>query len=212
VGGVRVEEPTAVGAELLDRFLRGHRPHRDHLLGPFQGRDFLIRRQVLQHALGDEDEREDEREGQQDVDGGPGEIDPEVADGAVRLPVTVAGEAAGERDRDGDPGGGRDEVVPGEARHLAQVAHRRFADVALPVRVGGEAGGGVEGRAGLHSGELLRVEGQHRLQPLDGVGDQQREQAEGEHGPGVGRPPLFLPVHAREAIDEPLEPSERPGE
>ena len=33
VGGVRVEEAAAVGAELLDRDLRGGRPHREQLLG-----------------------------------------------------------------------------------------------------------------------------------------------------------------------------------
>ena len=50
-----------------------------------------------------------------------------------KLPMPCAdlrGEAADQRDRDRDAGGGRDEVLHGQARHLREIAHRRFADVA----------------------------------------------------------------------------------
>ena len=36
--GIGVEEAAAIGAELLDRFLAGHRPERDDLLGAFERR------------------------------------------------------------------------------------------------------------------------------------------------------------------------------
>ena len=56
----------------------------------------------------------------------------------------VAREAADQRDRDRDAGRGRDEVVEGQPDHLREVAHRRLADVRLPVGVGGEAHRRVE--------------------------------------------------------------------
>ena len=73
---------------------------------------------VLDDALGAENERDDDGERQQDVEGGAGEIDPEVAK-AVDL---LAGEAAGDGDGDGDAGGGGGEVLHSERGHLDEVA------------------------------------------------------------------------------------------
>ena len=56
----------------------------------------------------------------------------------------AAREAADEGHEHCHAGGGRDEVLDGQAQHLCQVAHRALAAVALPVRVGDEADGGVE--------------------------------------------------------------------
>ena len=65
---VHVEEPAAVGAELLDRDLAGGRATRDQLLG--RALDGVGRREaveVLDDALAHEHEREHERERQQDA-------------------------------------------------------------------------------------------------------------------------------------------------
>ena len=100
VRGVHVEEAAAVGAELLDRDLRGRGPQREDLLGDaalpsgvrdrlvvlgqLDDRDLRVGAKCLHHALRDQDQREDDRERQQDVERGPGQVDPEVADGARR--------------------------------------------------------------------------------------------------------------------------------
>jgi len=70
--------------------------------------------------------------------------------------------------------------VEGQRRHLGEVAHRRFGDVALPVRVGGEADRGVEGQVRWHGIEPLGIEGQHVLQALDAVGDQRTHGTENQ--------------------------------
>ena len=50
---VGVEEAAAVGAEDLDRFLRGDRALRDRLLGAFERRRIDIGAEILRHALPD---------------------------------------------------------------------------------------------------------------------------------------------------------------
>ena len=64
---VHVEEPAAVGAELLDGDLAGDRPAGDELLGAAStvsaAREAV---EVLDHALAHEHDREDERQRQQD--------------------------------------------------------------------------------------------------------------------------------------------------
>ena len=84
-----------------------------------------------------------------------------------KLPIVsrlLAGDAANERDRERDAGRGRYEVVIRQPRHLREIAHRRFADVGLPVRVGRERGGGVEREIGCDAAQPLRVERQERLE------------------------------------------------
>jgi hypothetical protein len=118
------------------------------------------------------------------------------------LRAGLAREAAREREGDGYADGGGREVVPREPRHLREVAHRALAAVVLPVRVGREADGRVPGEIGWNGPELLRVEGQHVLQPLDGVRHEQAEGAEEEHRDRVALPavlPLWIdpaePIH-----------------
>ena len=60
----------------------------------------------------------------------------------------AAGDAADEGDGEGDADGGGPEVVRGEAEHLGEIAHRGLGRVGLPVGVGGEGDGGVEGEVG----------------------------------------------------------------
>ena len=52
--GIRVEEAAAVGAELLDRFLRRHRSLRNDLLGALNRRHFGVWVEILNRALRDE--------------------------------------------------------------------------------------------------------------------------------------------------------------
>src|SRR6266545_3031276 len=93
------------------------------------------------------------------------EIDPEASERLGAAGAGLAGEAARQRQGDADADGSRGEVVPRKPRHLREVAHRALAAVVLPIRVGREAGGGVEGEVGRDWPELLRIEGQKVLQP-----------------------------------------------
>ena len=78
---VGVEEPAAIGAQLLDGLLRGHRAARDDLPHAVQHVvDASRPGQRLQGALGYEDDRDHKRDRQQDVDRAADQVDPEVTD------------------------------------------------------------------------------------------------------------------------------------
>src|SRR5207253_4282547 len=113
MGAVRIEEPAAVAAVHLDRFLRSDRTHRDDLLAALEGDELAVGRQVLQNALRDEEERVEDADGEKHVDRRSNQIDPEVADRLSARTPAPAGEPArkGQRDADACRGGG--EVVPG---------------------------------------------------------------------------------------------------
>ena len=115
--------------------------------------------QILHYALRDENERDDETDRQQNPKERTREIDPEIADGLGFATRDAADESDGERDADCS---GR-EVVICEAGHLREIAHRRFGNVRLPVRVCGERSGGVPGEIGGDVGEFLRIESEHVL-------------------------------------------------
>ena len=78
--GVGVEEAAAIGAEHLDRDLRGDRADRDGLLGAFERGRIDIGAERLRHALPDQEQRVDDADRQQDVERAAGDIDPEIAD------------------------------------------------------------------------------------------------------------------------------------
>ena len=80
VGSVDVEEAAAVGAEHLDRDLRGDRAGGDGLPGAFEGRRLDGTGEVLRHPEGDQDEREHHADRQQDEECEADEVDPEVAE------------------------------------------------------------------------------------------------------------------------------------
>ncbi len=142
VRGVGVEEAAAIGAEHLDRDLRGDRADRDGLLGAFQRRRLDIGTERLRHALPDQEQRVDDADRQQHIERAAGDIDPEIADGAHR----GAGEAADQRHRQRDAGRRRQEVLVRQAQHLHQIGQRALAAVVLPVGVGDEGDRGVEGK------------------------------------------------------------------
>ncbi len=147
--------------------------------GPVEGHD---------DAAGDEDHGQHQGERQEDVVGATDEIGPEVAD-----PVAPgAGEAADEGHGDGHPDGGGDEVLDRQAGHLGQVRHRRLAAVVLPVRVGDEAPGGVEGDVRADALHALRVQRERALQPLQGVEQGDAGRREDEQAAGVLGPPLIV--------------------
>ena len=154
MGGVGVEEAAAVGAQHLDRFLRGDRPLRDRLLGALERMGHGVGVEVLRHTLPDQEQPIDDADGQQQVEHAAHQIDPEGADAAGG----AARQAAHQGHGPDDAHGRGEEVVGGQAGHLGEIAHGRFAAVVLPVGVGGEADGGVPGQERRHVGQVLRVE------------------------------------------------------
>ncbi len=228
---IDVVEAAAIGAELLDRDLRRGGSERNRLLGRgrllgdrvallvlerlavravlrvvvghrLDERHRRVLVEGLRHALAHQHERQDDRQRQQDVDGGAHEVGPEVADAARFL----AREAANERDEHRHPGRRRDEVLHGEREHLREVAHRRLAAVALPVGVGGEARRGVERGIRADGGQRLRIERQPLLQPLQRIDDQRARQVEPQHRERVLDPAhLARRIDARAAVDQPFE-------
>ena len=84
------------------------------------------------------------------------------------------------------------EVLDGQPRHLREEAHRRFAAVGLPVRIGHEADGGIEGQIGGDGGESVGIERQESLEPLQQINGKKSRQTENEQSPGVGLPGHFL--------------------
>ena len=187
VRGIGVEEAAAIGAEHLDGDLRGDRPDRDRLLGAFQRRRIDIGAERLRHALPDEEEGVGDADRDEDVEGAAGDIDPEIADRARR----AAGEAADERDRQHDARRRRQEVLVGQAEHLRQVGERAFAAVVLPVGVGDEADGGVEGERLRHRAHAGRIERQAALDAEEDVEDQEAGDVEEEHRHRIGQPVLL---------------------
>ena len=133
------------------------------------------------------------------------------------LPHRDPSEAADDGDRDGDAGRGGDEVLHGEPGHLGEMAHRRLAAVVLPVGVGDEGDGGVEGELRRHRGHASRVERQPALQPLERVEDEDAREVEGEQRQRIAEPALLLAgIDAGEAVERALDRADarercRPG-
>ncbi len=233
MGGIGVEEPAAVGAELLDRLLRGHRAHGQRLrpgrqilqdriasriLDGIAGRihlgllvrerldrsDILVGAEALHDPLADETEGEDDRKREQDVQCRAGHIDPEIADRAD----AVTGKTADERYGDDDAGCGREEILDRKPRHLRQIAQGGLAGIPLPVRIRDEAHRRVERRVRRDSGELLRVQRQPPLQPLQGVDAERPECVEDEQRNGILLPAhLLCRIDAAQPIDQRFQPS-----
>ena len=175
--GIGVEEAAAIGAEHLDRHLRGDRADRDGLLGAFQRGGVDIGTERLRHALPDQKQRGDDADRHQDVERASGDIDPEVADRLHRR----AGEAADQNEREHDAGRRRQEVLVREADHLREVRHRAFAAVVLPIGVGDEADRRVERQIGRHGRLFGRIERQHGLNAHQPVEDEKAADMEQQH-------------------------------
>ncbi len=146
-------------------------PQWNGLVSTLQGQRMGIVGKGLRHALPDQQQRQQQAQRQQAVEGGAGHVDPEVA----QRRCTAPGNAAAQRDQHGQAGGGTDKVLHGQAEHLAEVADRGLTAVGLPVGVGHEADRGVERQRPLLARQVLRVERQVALQQQHG--EQQQEPA-----------------------------------
>ena len=148
---IGVEEAAAVGAENLDGFLRSDGALGDHLIGDGLRTGLAARvragnrlridklrgvvgPEILDHALRDKHEGDDQARREKDPEHAAGGIDPKIADGLGLFPRDAADDGNGQ----GDAHRGGSEVVICEAGHLREVAHGRFPAVVLPVGVGGE--------------------------------------------------------------------------
>ena len=131
MGGVGIEEASAVGAQFLDGFLGGHRSLRDDLLGAFHGGHGGVGLQILNHALRAQKQSADERYRQQHVQGRAGHVHPEIAQG----PHFMARESPDHGNRDRQARRGRYEVLHRQGGHLHEIAERGFSAVGLPVGV-----------------------------------------------------------------------------
>jgi hypothetical protein len=129
------------------------------ILRDFESRGVLIRIKVLDHALTDQKDGEDEGKRQQYVERDARQIHPGVAKGLGG----VAREAADQGNGDDDAGSGREKILHRETQHLGKVAHGGLAGIALPIGIGGETDGRVEGRIRTDAGHCLRIEGQPDL-------------------------------------------------
>ena len=184
---VGVEEAATVSAEHLDGDLRGGRADGDGLPRLLERGRVHVGAQRLRNALPDEEERIDDADGQQHVQRAPCRVDPEVANRVGRC----TRKAANERNREHDAGGCRHEVLHRQTEHLHEVGHRAFAAVVLPVGVGGEAHGSVEGEVGRHSRLASRIEWQRALQAQERIEQQEACQIEQQHGHRIGEPMLL---------------------
>ena len=174
---VGVHEAAAVGAELLDDFLRRDRPLRDRLRSALERLRIHVRTEVIRHALPDEKQREDKRERKQHPQRRAREIDPEIADRLGAAPR----ETANHRRRHRDSRRRRKKVVRRQPDHLRQVAQRLLARICLPVGVGRKARRRIERQSRRHSSQPLRIQRQVILKPLQRVQKDHRDKAEREH-------------------------------
>ena len=110
----------------------------------------------------------------------------------------------GNGDRDAD--GRAQEVVIRQAHHLGEIAHGGFGRIGLPVGVGGEGDGGVEGECRRHARQMLRIPWQQALCPFDHVSQQERNEADDQHRHGVLLPAhLLVRLDAAGAVEEPFD-------
>ena len=203
---VRVEEPAAVGAELLDRppatrpGPAGSSARRPRRSGPPRRAGSSGRRRARRRRA---------RRGTRSAAGSRGS--PRVQSNQ-KFPMPAAfspRDAADDRDRHRDPGRGRQEVVQREPGHLREVGHRALARVALPVRVRREGDRRVPGGVGRDRSEAVRVQRQPALEALKPVEQDERRAVDDEHRDRPLHPGLVLPrVDAAEAIDPALERAE----
>ena len=193
-----LKKPPPLVPSILMAICEATGPDGDRLLGALERRRVDIRPERLRHALPDEEERVDDADRQQDVERAAGDIDPEVADGLCG----GARKAADQRDGEHDAGGRRQEVLVRQAEHLHEVGHRAFAAVVLPVGVGDEADGGVEGqvrRHGRHAGRIVR---QRACSAQQNVEDEESADVKEQHGDRIGEPVLLaLGINATQQVE-----------
>ena len=201
---VRVEEAAAVGAQVLDGFLAGHRAAVDGLLGTAQrGDDLIVQVEVLDRAADDQDDGRNNADRHQDAQHRAHQVDPEV----TQIAGALAGEAAHQCDRHRHADGGRDEVLHRQPGHLHQMTIGGLTGVGLPVGVGDEADRGVpRQRRGHLCGRIMQMQRQLALHQLEDEQEQDADRRESQDASGVGAPRLLRAwVNTDQPIDHPLD-------
>ncbi len=120
-------------------------------------------------------------------------------------------ESADHGNRDRQSSGGRDEILNRQSRHLHEIAQRGFSAIGLPVGIGQKADRGVERQIGRDVGraEILRIEGQISLRPLQQVHQQETENAEGQQRGSVLRPTLLdVLANAGDLVGQHFQPAQ----
>ena len=209
MGGVGVEKTPAVGPDLLDGNLRSRGSPWNHLLrnrlipavdGALEPRHMDRRRQCLHDALGDEQDRERDGEGQENVEDRANHVDPVIADRCRSLSRKPADEGGEHR----HAAGCGSEILNREPQHLRHVTHGRLAGIGLPICIRHEADRRVEGKNRRHTRQVLRVEGKKCLAALEQIKEKKPGRMEEQDGPGI-----ILPVHLSFRMDpaDPVDPS-----
>ena len=195
-----LKKPPPFVPSCLIALLARHRPHRDRLLRALERRDLEVRREVLDHALLHEQQREHERERQQHVERAAHEVDPEVADAS-------RADAARAMPRTNATATAMPTAADTKLWNASCVICEKYDIVVSPpydcqfVFVVNDAAVSNACRS-VTAAKSLRVERQHVLQPQHEVGEQHRRDAEEQHAGRVARPVLVLVgVDAAHAVD-----------
>ena len=215
MGGVGVEESAAVGAQHLDGFLRRHRALRDGLLRPFERGRHRVRVQILDHALRAENQRRDDRDRHQNIQGG-------ARQSAQKLPIVFTDWRANPRTSAmamASPAAADSEIMHRQPGHLDEVTQVGFGRIALPVRVGDETDRRVEAgvRTYIARAETLRIKRQPDLQPLHGIQKTALNALNASNAPAVAGPVLLLRFavavesDAAEPVNQALQRARAPG-
>ena len=203
---VGVIKPPAVGAELLDRFLAGHRAAGNPLLPTGKGADHLIMQmEVLDRPTGNQHDRGDDRQGQQNPHGAPHQINPEIA----QLSDVPAGESAHQRDRDRHTHRRRHEVLHPKASHLDQMPLGRLTRIRLPIGVGHETDRGIPRQPRSHQrSRIIKMQRQPALHQLKTEQHQHANPRKSQNTARIRAPILLrLRIRTNQPIDHPLNPS-----
>ena len=174
MGTIVPEETAAVRPKLLDRHLGGRRTVGNHLLHAVHASHGRGAVKGLHHPLGYQQERNDDGNGNKEIQGAPRQVRPEIAQGGSTFPL----QAADQGGHDGNPRGGADEVLHAQPGHLHKVADalRPFAGVELPIRIGHEADCRIESNVPPH---VFRTGGIQRQPFLTQQGKEQNEKSGG---------------------------------
>ena len=211
---VGVEKPAAVRAKHLDSFLGSDRTLRNQLFcysllcrfsvrtGHLHGLRIQqlcgdVRLEILDHSLRYKKQCNHQASGQQHPQNCARQIHPKIPEGFFLAP----GNPTDHSYRQGYPRRSGHEIVIGKPGHLGEVAHRRFARIGLPVRVGSKRSGSVKRQIRGHVRKVLGIPWQPSLETLDQIENDHGHAAEKKHGYCVFRPAHFSSfVHAGDAV------------
>src|SRR5271168_836276 len=180
VCAISAKKSSAVRSVHLDRFLRSHRPLRDHLRRHrfllhatvrvlrlhhlwFNQTRRRVRLQVLDHPLRNEKQSRHQTDRQQHPQKRPRRIHPEIPDGVRFPPRHSPNQGNGQC----NPHRRRRKVVVRQTCHLCQVAHRRFTRIRLPVRIRRERHRRIPRQVWRHVRKFLRIPRQPVLYSLN---------------------------------------------